>query len=87
MRKNAKRPRREAPPAKNENLKVSGRPWQIQLAKARFSEFLDDAKTTDTGTEDNQLFRHAENMSSDDLETLTGFAKMLANKAAQKKKD
>jgi hypothetical protein len=39
------------------------------------------------GASTNQLFRHAENMSSDDLETLTGFAKMLANKAAQKKKD
>jgi transcriptional regulator with XRE-family HTH domain len=39
------------------------------------------------GASTDQLFRHAENMSSDDLETLTGFAKMLANKAAQKKKD
>ena len=39
------------------------------------------------GASTDQLFRHAENMSSDDLDTLTGFAKMLANKAAQKKKD
>ena len=30
-----------------------------------------------------KLFRHAENMSRDDLDTLTGFAEMLAKKAAQ----
>jgi len=34
-----------------------------------------------------KLFRHAENMSSDDLDTLTGFAEMLAKKAAHKKKE
>jgi len=34
-----------------------------------------------------KLFRHAENMSRDDLDTLTGFAEMLAKKAAQKKKE
>jgi hypothetical protein len=39
------------------------------------------------GATTDQLFRHAENMSSDDLETLTGFAAMLAKKAAQKKKE
>lgn len=32
-----------------------------------------------------QLFRHAEKMSDDDLETLTSFAKMLATKDAQKR--
>jgi transcriptional regulator with XRE-family HTH domain len=37
------------------------------------------------GVAADQLFRHAENMSSDDLETLTGFAAMLAQKAARKK--
>ena len=34
-----------------------------------------------------QLFRHAENMSHTDLDTLTSFAEMLAQKGAQKKKD
>ena len=33
-----------------------------------------------------QLFRHAENMSSNDLDTLTSFAEMLATKAAEKKR-
>ena len=45
MRKNAKKPPRAVPPAKNESLKVSGRPWQIQLAKARFSELFRLART------------------------------------------
>lgn len=40
-----------------------------------------------TGKVVDQLYRHAENMSRDDLETLTGFAEMLANKSAAKKKD
>ena len=44
MRKNAKKPPRGAPPAKKD-LKVSGRPWQIQLAKARFSELFRLART------------------------------------------
>lgn len=39
------------------------------------------------GVSTDRLFRHAENMSSDDLDTLTGFAEMLAKKAAQKKKE
>jgi len=39
------------------------------------------------GASTDKLFRHAENMSSDDLDTLTGFAEMLAKKAAQKKKE
>lgn len=39
------------------------------------------------GISTDKLFRHAEKMSSDDLETLTGFAEMLAKKAALKKKD
>lgn len=39
------------------------------------------------GAATDKLFRHAENMSSDDLDTLTGFAEMLAKKAAQKKKE
>src|SRR5271157_2828944 len=38
------------------------------------------------GATTDKLFRHAENMSSDDLDTLTGFAELLAKKAAQKKK-
>ena len=45
MRKNAKKPPRGAAPAKNENLKVSGRSWQIQAAKARFSELFRLART------------------------------------------
>ena len=45
MRKNAKNPPRGASPAKKEDLKVSGRPWQIQLAKARFSELFRLART------------------------------------------
>ena len=39
------------------------------------------------GAVTDKLFRHAENMSSDDLDTLTGFAEMLTKKAAQKKKE
>lgn len=39
------------------------------------------------GASTDQLFRHAENMSSDDLDTLTRFAEMLAKKDAQKKKE
>ena len=39
------------------------------------------------GVSTDKLFRHAENMSSDDLDMLTGFAEMLAKKAAQKKKE
>src|ERR1022692_1066591 len=35
------------------------------------------------GVSTDKLFRHAENMSSDDLDTLTGFAEMLANRAAK----
>lgn len=34
-----------------------------------------------------KLFRHAENMSRDDLDTLTAFAELLTKKAAQKKKE
>ena len=40
-----------------------------------------------TGGVADQLFRHAENMTHDDLDTLTSFAEMLAKKAAQKKKE
>ena len=39
------------------------------------------------GAVTDKLFRHAENMSRDDLDTLEGFAEMLANRAAQKKKE
>ncbi len=39
------------------------------------------------GVMTDQLFRHAENMSRDDLDTLTGFAEMLTKKASQKKKE
>ena len=39
------------------------------------------------GAMTDKLFRHAENMSRDDLDTLTGFAEMLTKKAAQKKKE
>src|SRR5437588_10069882 len=35
------------------------------------------------GVMTDKLFRHAENMSRDDLDTLTGFAEMLSKKAAQ----
>jgi antitoxin Phd len=45
MRKNAKKLTRGALPAKNEDFKVSGRPWQIQAAKARFSELFRLART------------------------------------------
>lgn len=34
--------------------------------------------------ETDKLFRHAENMSDDDLQTLTSFAEMLANKSKKK---
>jgi transcriptional regulator with XRE-family HTH domain len=34
-----------------------------------------------------QLFRHAGNMSRDDLDTLTSFAEMLAKKAGEKRKE
>ena len=37
------------------------------------------------GAVTDKLFRHAENMSRDDLDTLTGFAEMLSKKAALKK--
>ena len=40
-----------------------------------------------TGGVADQLFRHAENMSRNDLDALTTFAEMLAKKAAQKKKE
>lgn len=39
-----------------------------------------------TGAVVDRLFRHAENMSRDDLDTLTGMAEMLAKKSAEKKK-
>src|SRR5580698_7618916 len=39
------------------------------------------------GAVTDKLFRHAESMSRDDLDTLTGFAEMLAKKAAQKRKE
>jgi antitoxin Phd len=45
MRKSAKKPPRGVSPAKKEDLKVSGRSWQIQLAKARFSELFRLART------------------------------------------
>jgi transcriptional regulator with XRE-family HTH domain len=40
-----------------------------------------------TGTTRDELFRHAENMSKNDLDTLTSFAAMLAQKAETKRKD
>ena len=40
-----------------------------------------------TGATRDELFRHAENMSTSDLDTLTCFAAMLALKSEQKKKD
>jgi transcriptional regulator with XRE-family HTH domain len=40
-----------------------------------------------TGATRDVLFRHAQNMSKNDLETLTSFAAMLAQKAEQTKKD
>jgi transcriptional regulator with XRE-family HTH domain len=36
---------------------------------------------------DEQLFRHAENLSRDDLDTLTLFAELLARKAKEKRKE
>ena len=45
MRKNAKKPTRGSLPAKNDAIKVSGRSWQIQVAKARFSELFRLART------------------------------------------
>lgn len=39
------------------------------------------------GAVTDKLFRHAEGMSRDDLDTLTGFAEMLTKKAAQRKKE
>ena len=46
---------------------------------------VDDPRLT--GAVATRLFRHAEKMSRDDLDTLTQFAEMLARKAEQKKKD
>jgi transcriptional regulator with XRE-family HTH domain len=40
-----------------------------------------------SGAVADKLFRHAEKMSRDDLDTLTDFAAVLARKAEQKKKD
>jgi transcriptional regulator with XRE-family HTH domain len=40
-----------------------------------------------TGPVANQLFRHAESMSTNDLDTLTSFAEMLAKKVKPKKGD
>jgi transcriptional regulator with XRE-family HTH domain len=40
-----------------------------------------------TGATRDELFRHAENMSKSDLDTLTSFAAMLAQKAEQKRRD
>jgi transcriptional regulator with XRE-family HTH domain len=40
-----------------------------------------------TGGVADQLFRHAESMTHDDLDTLTSFAEMLAKKAAERKKE
>lgn len=45
MRKSEKKPARGASTAKKEDLNVSGRTWQIQLAKARFSELFRLART------------------------------------------
>jgi antitoxin Phd len=45
MLKNAKKPPRTARPAKPQNLKVAGQSWQIQTAKARFSEVFRLART------------------------------------------
>jgi transcriptional regulator with XRE-family HTH domain len=38
-----------------------------------------------TGVMADKLFRHAEQMSREDLDTLTGFAEMLAKKSQKKK--
>lgn len=46
-----------------------------------------EVETGLSGTVATRLFRHAEKMSRDDLDTLTQFAEMLAKKAEQKKKD
>lgn len=40
-----------------------------------------------TGAVTDKLFRHAEKMSREDLDTLTSMAEMLAKKAGQKKKE
>jgi transcriptional regulator with XRE-family HTH domain len=40
-----------------------------------------------TGPVATQLFRHAEQMSDSDLDTLTSFAEMLAKKGAEKKEE
>ena len=47
MAKNAKKPPRTARPAKlqNLNVKLAGQSWQIQTAKARFSEVFRLART------------------------------------------
>ena len=40
-----------------------------------------------TGATRDALFRHAQNMTKNDLDTLTSFAAMLAQKSEEKKKD
>ncbi len=40
-----------------------------------------------TGVVRDQLFRHAESMTKNDLDTLTSFAEMLAKKAEQNRKE
>jgi len=45
MRKNVKKRPRGVLPAEKENLMVVGEPWQIQTAKARFSELFRLART------------------------------------------
>jgi prevent-host-death family protein len=45
MPKTLKKPSRGVKPVKVGNLKVSGNSWQIQTAKARFSELFQRART------------------------------------------
>ena len=45
MPKSLQKPNRRFPPAPTVNLNTSGDPWQIQTAKARFSEVFRRART------------------------------------------
>lgn len=66
-----------------ENLKVLSE--ALQVSTDYLLGRVDDPGLT--GTVATRLFRHAEKMSREDLDTLTEFAEMLAKKAEQKKKD
>lgn len=65
-----------------DNLKALGE--ALQVTTDYLLGRVDEPRMT--GAVADKLFRHAEHMSREDLETLTGFAEMLAAKKTLKKK-